>query len=142
MLTVLDPNPEEYDIFLLMKLLKYFNIAPDRRIDIENLKDICDEILGHKAGPTLTEQEFETLWAQLEVILIHISQSISLDEKGATEVYIKRFSTVDLDLSSREMRIIKTFQAWFQTYKIDFAEKMSPVLTQEETPESQKVCHH
>ena len=109
---------------------------------MKNLKDICDEILGHKAGPTLTEQEFETLWAQLEVILIHISQSVSLDGKEANEMYIKGFPSVDLDLSSREMRIIKTFQAWFQTYKIDFAEKMSPVLTQEETPESQKVCHH
>ena len=71
-------NPDELDISLLIKLLTYFKFSP---VKLKNLQKIRNELIGYKSKAELTKLDFESLWVQVENILLNIARCVSGDEE-------------------------------------------------------------
>ena len=50
-LTCPDPNPDEFDISLMIKLLTYFKLSP---VKLDNLQILRNEIVGHNIELSVT----------------------------------------------------------------------------------------
>ena len=58
--------------------------------------------------------DFESLWVQVETILLNIARCVSGDEEQLTKVKITELKEKMLDVSDREKKIIKAFEICYK----------------------------
>lgn len=125
-----NPDPDNYDITLLLILLtnrKIAGISPPRNgwggtldpaddslgANLIRLREIRNELVGHSANTQMQSTEFKTYWGKIETILKKIAGCVDQAVEDKITQKIKDAETRILEpLDDREKKLLQVFIQW------------------------------
>ncbi|XP_053389601.1 uncharacterized protein LOC128552574, partial [Mercenaria mercenaria] len=125
-----NPDPDTYDISLLITLLTnkkiceitepakgWGQIPPDTDLslgaDLLRVRDIRNQIVGHRPNAQLEEKEFQVLWGNIESLLVRIARHVGSTEEAKIKQMIESSKTRVLEpLDDREKKLLQVFVEW------------------------------
>ena len=130
MLTGPNPNPEEFDISLLVVLLR--NICPNvdppvggwiiKTPDVNDfslgaelirLRNIRNTVYAHRTSTRLTDNDFQSIWKELTECILRISKHGSPNKELEVQKSIEEMKHRALDpTGGAELRSLNQFQKW------------------------------
>lgn len=138
-----NPDPDNYDITLLLVLLtneKISGISQPRNgwgrpldpaddslgANLVRLREIRNELVGHRANTQMQKTEFKTYWGKIEAVLKKIAGFVDQAVEDKITQKIKDAETRILEpLDDREQKLLQVFLQW----RKEEDEKNEAVLT-------------
>ena len=138
LLTDTPPDPEKFDITLLVKVFRIIspsiprNLVPpdhewspqspprpsDRSLadDIHRMRDFRNSIFAHIASTSLTNVEFQTLWLKVQIVISRMAKHGSKGLEQKIKDTIDNLLKENID-KSRFDDLLKILQKWHQEDK-------------------------
>ncbi|XP_053380815.1 uncharacterized protein LOC128548982 [Mercenaria mercenaria] len=141
--TAANPDPDTYDISLLTTLLTCQTICgiplakkfpPDPSdlsvgADLHRLRELRNEIIGHRNNAQLEVTEFKKFWADVETVLIRLAKHVGTAEETKIRQMIRKTETGPIEpLHDREKKLLQVFLQWQKEDIEKYQTQMAEVL--------------
>ncbi|XP_053380795.1 uncharacterized protein LOC123549420 isoform X1 [Mercenaria mercenaria] len=141
--TAANPDPDTYDISLLTTLLtcqticgiplakKFPPVSSDLSVgaDLHRLRELRNEIIGHRNNAQLEVTEFKKFWADVETVLIRLANHVGTEEETKIRQMIRDVETGPIEpLHDREKKLLQVFVQWQKEDIEKYQTKMTEVL--------------
>ncbi|XP_053390046.1 myosin-3-like isoform X2 [Mercenaria mercenaria] len=121
-------NVDEFDVSVLGTLLdELFTgiVPPNIATDLKKLRSMRNKLVGHRHKASLTSEETEQIFGELEIILVRITGIVKPNEEEQLARKIEAYKTMKLDSSQKDMYLTK-INEWHD----ELQEKVKELLEQ------------